>query len=95
MKSTVKPILSTIVWGLLSGLVYLALRVPANSMISWPMGDQLLLCALLAAYGILLSRWASKPLSSVAWPLILLLIAALFIQSTAAFIWVALGMVVN
>jgi hypothetical protein len=91
MKSIAKPIRSTIVWGLLSGLFYLLLNVPANAFIAWPMGDQLLLWALLTGYGILLSRWAYRPLSSVAWPSILLLFASLLIQSTAAFIWVALG----
>ena len=91
MKGTAKPIRSTIVWGLLGGLVYLPLSVPINSMMPWPQGYQLLLWALLAGYGILLSRWASKPLSSVALPLILLLLAALFIQSTPAFLFVTLG----
>ncbi|MBW2436255.1 MAG: hypothetical protein PVJ35_08655 [Desulfobacterales bacterium] len=91
MKSIAKPIRSTIVWGLFSGLFYLLLSVPANAIIAWPMGDQLLLWALLTGYGILLSRWACRPRSSVAWPSILLLIAALLTQSTAAFIWVALG----
>ena len=91
MKSIAKPIRSTIVWGLISGIVYLVLRVPANSIIFWPVGDQLLLWALLAGYSILLFRWASKPLSGVAWPLILLLVAALLIPSTAVFVWVTLG----
>ena len=77
MKSIAKPIRSTIVWGLFSGLFYLLLSVPANAIIAWPMGDQLLLWALLTGYGILLSRWACRPRSSVAWPSILLLIAAL------------------
>ena len=91
MKSIVKPIRSTIVWGLLSGLFYLLLSMPANVIISLPMGDHLLLWALLTGYGILLSRWACRPLSAVVWPSILLLIAALLIQSTAVFIWLALG----
>ncbi len=91
MKSKAKPIRSTIVWGLLSGLFYLLLSISVNAIITWPLGDHLLIGALLAGYGILLSRWACRPLSAVAWPIILLLTAALLIQSTVAFIWVGLG----
>ena len=91
MKSTATPIRSTIVWGLLSGLVYLLLSAPANAMIFWPIGDRLVLWALLAGYSILLSRWASRPLSAIAWPLTLLMVAALLIPSTSAFVWAALG----
>ena len=92
MKSTAKPIRSTMVWGLFSGLVYLLLRIPVNSILPWPLGDQLLLWACLAGYGILLSRWASKPLSSIALPLLLLLLlAAIFIQSTRPFLFAVLG----
>lgn len=91
MKSKARPVRSTIVWGALSGLVYLYLGVPVNALIAWPWSDQLLLGALLAGYGILLSRWACRPLLSVAWLFILLLIAALLIPSTTAYIWVALG----
>jgi hypothetical protein len=91
MKNKAKPIRSTIVWGLLSGLFYILLSGPVNVMLAWPKGDQLLLGALLIGYGFLLSCWARRPLSSVAWPFILLLIAALLIQSETAFIWAALG----
>ncbi|MDX1707564.1 MAG: hypothetical protein R3274_03115 [Desulfobacterales bacterium] len=93
MKSMAKPVRSTIVWGLFSSLVYLALSVSANFTIPWPMGHQLLLGALLAGYGMLLARWGSKPLKFVVWPLILLLVAALFIQSPPVFVWVAIGII--
>ena len=91
MKNKAKPIRSTIVWGFLSGLFYILLSLPVNVMLAWPKGDQLLLGALLIGYGFLLSRWACRPLSSVAWPFILLLIGALFIQSETTYIGVALG----
>lgn len=91
MKDTARPIRSTIVWGLLSGLVYLQLDIALNLMVPWPLGLQLLLWALLAGYGILLSRWASKPFAVNALPLLLLLTAAFLIQSTTVFLFAALG----
>lgn len=91
MKGTVKPIRATILWGLLGAIMYLPASIFLHSLIPWPLCDQLLLCALLAGYSLMLPRWASKPFSSVALPLILLLIAALFIHSTTTFIYMALG----
>ena len=92
MKGIAKPIRSTIAWGLISGLIYLPLSLIFNSMAFWPLSFQLLLWTLLAGYGVLLSCWASKPLASVALPLLLLLFAAFLIQSTATFLLAALGM---
>ncbi|MGD9054849.1 MAG: hypothetical protein PVG40_08275 [Desulfobacterales bacterium] len=91
MKGTVKPIRTTMIWGLLSALIYFPASAFLHSLLPWPLGDQLLLWALLAVYGLMLSRWAFKPFSAVALPLILLLIAALFINSPATFTYVALG----
>jgi hypothetical protein len=91
MKATVKPIRSTMVWGLLGAIMYLPTGIFLHSLLPWPLGDQLFLWALLAVYGLMLSRWAFKPFSAVALPIILLLIAALFINSTATFTCVALG----
>ncbi|MGD9052016.1 MAG: hypothetical protein PVI38_05000 [Desulfobacterales bacterium] len=91
MKATVKPIRTTIVWGLLGTTIYVPASAFLHSLLPWPLGDQLFLWALLAVYGLMLSRWAFKPFSAVALPIILLLIAALFINSTATFTCVALG----
>ena len=91
MKISPTPVRSTMVWGLFSGLVYIPLSIPFGLMLPWPLSLQLLLWALLAGYGVLLSRWASKPLVSIALPLVLLLLAAFLIQSPTAFLFTALG----
>ena len=92
MKSTVKPLRSTIVWGLIGGLGYIPLCSALSLMVFWPLGFQLSLWALLAGYAILLSRWASRPLKSIGLPLLLLLLAAFLIKSPTAFIFTALVM---
>ncbi|MBW2469629.1 MAG: hypothetical protein JRE62_10030 [Deltaproteobacteria bacterium] len=91
MKGSVKPIRSTMVWGLLGAIMYLPASIFLHSLLPWPLGDQLFLWALLAGYGLMLSRWASRPFSAIALPIILLLIAALCIHSTATFACAALG----
>jgi len=92
MKSTAKPIRSTIIWGLIGGLLYIPLCVALSRFMLWPMSFQLSLSVLLAGYGVLLSRWAPESLRSISLPLLLLFLAAFFIRSTSAFFFVSLVM---
>jgi len=90
MKSTIRPIRSTIVWGLIGGLVYIPLCSALSLMVFWPLGFRLSLWILLAGYAILLSRWASRPLRSMGLPLFLLLLSAGLIESATAFLLTAI-----
>ena len=92
MKSTAKPIRSTIIWGLISGLLYIPLCIGLSRFILWPVSFQLALWMLLAGYGVLLSRWAPKSLKSISLPLLLLFLAAFLIRSTNAFLFTAFVM---
>jgi hypothetical protein len=91
MKSTTKPIRSTIVWGLIGGLIYIPLCSALNLIISWPLGFRLSPWILLSGYAILLSRWASRPLRSMRLPLLLLLLSAFLIESTTVFLFTSLA----
>ena len=90
MKSTIKPIRFTIVWGLIGGLVYIPLCSALSLMVFWPLGFRLSLWILLAGYAVLLSRWASRPLRSMRLPLLLLLLSAGLIESATAFLFTAI-----
>ena len=89
MKSKTTPIRSTIVWGLIGGLVYIPLCATLSLMVFWPLGIQLSFGILLAGYAVLLSRWASRPLKSIGLPLLLLLLSAFLIESATAFLFTA------
>ena len=73
MKSTAKPIRSTIIWGLISGLLYIPLCIALSRFMLWPVSFQVSLWMLLAGYGVLLSRWTPESLRSVSLPLLLLM----------------------
>jgi hypothetical protein len=90
MKSKTTAIRSTIVWGLIGGLVYIPLSSALSLMVFWPLGIQLSLWVLLAGYTALLSRWASRPLRSISSPLMLLLLSAFLIESTTVFLFSAI-----
>lgn len=92
MKSTAKPIRSTIIWGLIGGLLYIPLCVALSRFMLWPVSFQVSLWVLLAGYGVLLSRWAPESLRSISLPLLLLFLAAFFIRSTSAFLFISLVM---
>ncbi len=91
MKSTANPIRTTIVWGLAGGLAYIPLCFALSFVVFWPLSFQLPLSALLAGYGILLSRWAHQPLRSIFFPLLLLGVAAVCFRSTDIFLFTAFG----
>jgi hypothetical protein len=90
MKSTVKPIRSTIIWGLIGGLLYIPLCAALSRFMLWPVSFQVSLWVLLAGYGVLLSRWVPESLRSISLPLLLLFLAAFFIRSTSAFLFISL-----
>jgi hypothetical protein len=92
IKSNTTPIRSTIVWGLIGGLVYIPLCSALSLMVFWPLGIQLSLWILLSGYAVLLSRWASRPLKSIGLPLLLLLLAAFLIESATVFLFSAIVM---
>ena len=72
MKSTAKPIRSTIIWGLIGGLLYIPLGVALSRFMLWPVSFQVSLWVLLAGYAVLLSRWAHGSVRSISLPLLLL-----------------------
>ena len=92
MKSNATPIRSTIIWGLISGFLYIPLIVGLSYFMFWPVSFQVSLWVLLAGYAVLLSRWAHRSLSAIGLPLVLLFIAAFFIRSTSAFLFTSLVM---
>ena len=92
MKSTANPIRATIVWGVIGGLAYIPLGSGLSMIVLWPLSFKLSVSSLLAAYGVLLSRWAQQPLRSIHFPLILLFVAAFCLQPTNAFLFTTIGL---
>ena len=92
MKSKTSPIRSTIVWGLIGGLVYIPLCSALGLMVFWPQGIQLTFWILLAGYAVLLSRWACRPLRAIGLPLLLLLLSTALIESATVFLFTAFAM---
>jgi hypothetical protein len=91
MKAIARPIRTTIVWGLIGGLIYIPLDTGIGLIVLWPADLQLTLWALLVGYGAFLTRWSSMPLRSIGVPFLLLLTAAVFVQSRSVFLFSAIA----
>jgi hypothetical protein len=90
MKTTAKPIQNTIIWGGICGISFIPLCWGLSHFILWPKAVNLSLGAFLTVYGFLLTRWSNKAPVSIFFPLVLLLLAAFLINSTLAFLLMAL-----
>ncbi len=87
-----RPVRTTIVFGLLGGL----LLVPATwlfpRILSWPLVFKLALWGELAVYGLLLARWSRTSPTRLFFPLTLLLGVAVWPHTQVGFFLLALGM---
>jgi hypothetical protein len=86
-----KPVRTTIVFALASGIFV----VPAVELLSvvwsWPMAFKLMLWADLAVYAVLLSRWSRTPPWQLLFPLAVLLGTALWPHAYSGFFILAVG----
>jgi len=91
MKNTSRPVRSTVIFGLICGLSFMPLAVGMSHVIYWPKALNLTLWIYVAVYGILLTRWSSKSINPIIFPLLLILIALFWADSISLFIVLALG----
>jgi hypothetical protein len=86
-----QPIRTTIVYALAGGCLVVPAAMLLSPYLHWPTAFKLSLWADLAVYSILLSRWSRTPLSSVLFPLALLLGTALWPRTYTGFFFLAVG----
>jgi len=87
----IKPVRTTIVFGLASGLLLLPVAWLNANHWGWSAAFQLALWAEASLYALLLARWSRTGLLSLVFPLGILLGAALWPQVSAAFFLLGLG----
>jgi hypothetical protein len=91
MKNTSPPLQSTVIFGLICGLSFMPLVLGLSHVIYWPKALNLTLWIYVAVYSILLTRWSSKSINQIIFPLLLILIAIFWVDSISLFIVLALG----
>ena len=91
MKTTARPIRTTIVFGLISGLLLSPLTVGLSYVLSWSSALCIIFWGYLAAYSYMLTSWSKKSFISSVFPLLLALAAIFWVNSISAFLLIALG----
>ena len=86
-----KPVRTTLVFGLVSGLLLFPVAWLMTTRWGWPAAFQLTLWADVAVYALLLARWSRTRLLSLLFPLGVLLGAAVWPQVSAGFFLLGLG----
>lgn len=90
MKETIKPVRTTIIFGLAAALLSVPLSLAIGPFLFWPKTVALLVWLCLVGYGLLLSRWSKKNPAGILFPSLLLLVAGL--AGTPLSVFVLLGM---
>lgn len=90
MKTSWRPVRTTLVFGLICGLVFIPLSLGLSVFVNIATAFALILWLYTAAYSILLCRWGGKRSGSILFPLILLLAAVFFTNSLTAYFIAAL-----
>ena len=90
MKILQRPILATILFGLVCGISFIPLNRLFINMFFWPSAICLTLWLFTAGYALLLCRWSQRNLMSVSYPLLFLFFTVLLVQSPGVFFFQAL-----
>ena len=91
MKIIRQPMLTTVIYGLLSGVSFIPLVVALSYIINWPMAFRLILWTYLLGYVVFLTRWARANLLATLFPLVLMLSLILWEGSESSFLFTTLG----
>jgi len=91
MKIIQRPTRTTILFGLICGLLFIPLNQGLWYIIAWSTVFRITLWCYLASYALLLARWGGKRLYSIMFPVLILLISAFALRSNSAFSLLALG----
>jgi hypothetical protein len=86
MKQPGKPVRTTIVMGLAFGLLFVPVSTTLNLFFPWLVAFRLTLWLFLAAYSLVLSRWAGASLLACGFPLAILLASSFWLRSVHDFL---------
>ena len=91
MKNKHQPIRTTIIFGLICGLLFIPMSMGLSYLLYWPKAFCTSIWLFLAVYSFLLARWGKINTATIIFPLIVLLIFVYIVDSPVPFIVLALG----
>ena len=91
MKMTKRPMLATVIYGLLCGVTFIPVVMALSYVLYWPMAFRLTIWLYLAGYLVFLIRWARVSPLAIPIPLLLLFFLVFWGGSNIGFLFFALG----
>ena len=91
MKISRRPMIATILYGLICAVIFVPVSIVLSYMIYWPEAFRLTIWSYVALYGLLLTRWGKGNPISIVFPLLTLFIFVFWGNSNSAFLLLALG----
>ncbi len=89
MEISQHPIRITIIFGLICGLSFIPANLALNYVLRGPSVIYLTLWLYAAGYSLLLSHWSKKPILSIGFPLLLLFVTSILVDSMASFYFIS------
>lgn len=89
MNRPVKPVRTTIVMGLASGLLFVPVDAALNIILPWPVAFRLTLWSFTAVYSLILCRWAGASPPAFGFPVAILLASAFWLRSGYDFLFLS------
>ena len=93
MKILQRPVLTTIVFGLVCGISFIPLNLALNNLFFWPSAICLTLWLYSAGYTLLLGHWSKNKIIPIFFPLLILFMAAFLVNSVAAYFFLVLAVI--
>ena len=91
MKITRRPMITTILYGLMCGVTFIPVSIVLSYVIYWPEAFRFAVWSYVALYGLLLTRWGKGSSISIVFPLLTLFIFVFWGNSNSAFLLLSLG----
>jgi hypothetical protein len=91
MKIARRPMLATILFGLVCAISFVPASVALSFLFSWPTAFRFILWFYLVLYGVLLTKWSNTRFVSLLFPLLLVLFFVFWGGSSTSFLLLALG----
>lgn len=92
MKTFAKPMIVTILFGMLCALAFIPLMMGATSFFSWMFSFRLILWGYLVCYALGLAQWGKGSAKHIVFPLLILLGMSVLERSHTVFLLLYLGM---
>jgi len=93
MKNLQRPVLTTVLFGLICGISFIPLNQVLNKFFFGSNPIFLTLWMFTAGYAILLCRWSRQKLMPISYPILFLFLTVFLVQSISAFFFLALAVI--